>query len=82
VKRCQGRVAGYETPIGWTPDWKGFNTVGLEGFTRERFDAIMLYRQEDWLAELTSQTDLFLKLYHTMPKELMCQRELLMARLV
>jgi hypothetical protein len=42
----------------------------------------MLYRQEDWLAELTSQTDLFLKLYHTMPKELMCQRELLMARLV
>ena len=82
VKRCQGRVAGYETPIGWTPDWKGFNTEGLEGFTRERFDAIMLFRQEDWLAELTSQTDLFLKLYHTMPKELMCQRELLMARLV
>lgn len=82
VKRCQGRVAGYETPIGWTPDWKGFNTEGLDGFTRERFDAIMLFRQEDWLAELTSQTDLFLKLYHTMPKELMCQRELLMARLV
>lgn len=82
VKRCQGRVAGYETPIGWTPDWKGFNTEGLEGFQREQFDAVMLYREEDWLAELTSQSDLFLKLYHTMPKELMCQRELLMARLV
>ncbi len=82
VKRCQGRVAGYETPIGWIPDWNGFNTDGLDGFDREQFDAAMLFREEEWLAELTSQTDLFFRLYHTMPKELMCQRELLMARLV
>lgn len=82
ARRCQGRVAGYESPIGWTPDWKGFNTEGLVDFTPEQFEAAMLYRQEEWLAELTSQSDLFLKLYHTMPKELMCQRELLMARLV
>ncbi|XZE21144.1 phosphoenolpyruvate carboxykinase (GTP) [Pirellulaceae bacterium SH449] len=82
VMRCQGRVAGYETPIGWTPDWKGFCTSGLDGFTREMFDEVMKFSQEEWLAELTSQSDLFLKLYHTMPKELMCQRELLMARLV
>ena len=82
VMRCQGKVAGYETPIGWTPDWKGFYTEGLEGFTREMFDEVMKFHQDEWLAELTSQSDLFLKLYHTMPKELMCQRELLMARLV
>lgn len=82
VMRCQGRVAGYETPIGWTPDWKGFCTAGLDGFTREMFDEVMKFSQDEWLAELTSQSDLFLKLYHTMPKELMCQRELLMARLV
>lgn len=82
VMRCQGRVAGYETPIGWTPDWKGFCTEGLDGFTREMFDEVMKFSQDEWLAELTSQSDLFLKLYHTMPKELMCQRELLMARLV
>ncbi len=81
VKRCQGRIPGHETPIGWTPDWKGFSTDGLEGFDEAQFDAAMLFRREDWLAEITSQEDFFLKLYHSMPKELMCQRELLMARM-
>ena len=81
VKRCQGKIAGHETPIGWTPDWKSFSTEGLEGFTKEQFDAAMLFRREDWLAEITNQNDFFLKLYHSMPKELMCQRELLMARM-
>lgn len=81
VKRCQGRIAGHETPIGWTPDWKSFSTEGLEGFTKEQFDAAMEFRREDWLAEITNQNDFFLRLYHSMPKELMCQRELLMARM-
>jgi len=81
VKRCQGKIAGHETPIGWTPDWKSFSTEGLDGFTKEQFDAAMLFRREDWLAEITNQNDFFLKLYHSMPKELMCQRELLMARM-
>jgi phosphoenolpyruvate carboxykinase (GTP) len=81
VKRCQGKIAGHETPIGWTPDWKSFSTEGLDGFTKEQFDAAMLFRSEEWLAEITSQNDFFLKLYHSMPKELMCQRELFMARM-
>ncbi len=81
VKRCQGKIAGHETPIGWTPDWKSFSTEGLDGFTKEQFDAAMLFRREDWLSEITNQNDFFLKLYHSMPKELMCQRELLMARM-
>ena len=81
VKRCQGKIAGHETPIGWTPDWKSFSTEGLEGFSKEQFDAVMLFSREDWLAEITNQNDFFLRLYHSMPKELMCQRELLMARM-
>ena len=81
VKRCQGKIAGHETPIGWTPDWKSFSTEGLDGFTKEQFDAAMLFQREDWLSEITNQNDFFLKLYHSMPKELMCQRELLMARM-
>ncbi len=81
VKRCQGRIAGHETPIGWTPDWKGFSTEGLEGFTKEQFDSAMEFRREEWLAEITNQNEFFLRLYHSMPKELMCQRELLMARM-
>jgi GTP-dependent phosphoenolpyruvate carboxykinase len=41
----------------------------------------MEFRQEEWRSEIHSQGEFFLKLYHDMPKELMCQRELLMARM-
>ncbi len=41
-KRCQGRISGHETPIGWTPHWEDFNTEGLEGFGREDFEAAMV----------------------------------------
>lgn len=81
VQRCRGRIPGHETPIGWTPDWEDFCVEGLEGFTETQFDAAMEFRREEWLAEITSQNEFFLKLYHSMPKELMCQRELLMARM-
>lgn len=81
VKRCHGRIPGHETPIGWTPDWEDFCVEGLEGFTHDQFDAAMEFRREDFLAEITSQNQFFLKLYHSMPKELLCQHELLMARM-
>lgn len=81
VLRCQGKIAGHETPIGWIPDWKSFSTEGLEGYNQELFDEAMSFRNEEWLAEITSQNDFFLRLYHSMPKELMCQRELFMARM-
>jgi phosphoenolpyruvate carboxykinase (GTP) len=81
VKRCQGRTPGHETPIGWTPDWEDFCVEGLDGFTESQFDAAMEFRRDDWLSEITSQNEFFLRLYHSMPKELMCQRELLVARM-
>lgn len=81
AKRCQGRISGHESPIGWTPHWEDFNTEGLEGFTSEDFSAAMAFRQEEWRTEISSQGEFVLKLYHSLPKELMCQRELLMARM-
>lgn len=81
VLRCHGKIAGHETPIGWIPDWKSFSTDGLDGFNRELFDEVMSFKNEEWLSEITSQNDFFLRLYHSMPKELMCQRELFMARM-
>jgi phosphoenolpyruvate carboxykinase (GTP) len=79
--RCQGKIPGYETPIGWIPEWDDFNCEGLEPFEEKDFHAAMEFRQEEWRAEIHSQGEFFLKLYHDMPKELMCQRELLMARM-
>ena len=81
VLRCQGRVAGHETRIGWTPHWEDFRSDGLAGFTREDFDQAMAFVPEEWRAEILSQGDLFLKLYDQLPKELVYQRELLAARL-
>jgi phosphoenolpyruvate carboxykinase (GTP) len=79
--RCQGKIPGHETPIGWIPEWDDFNCEGLDPFEEKDFHAAMAFRQEEWRAEIHSQGEFFLKLYHDMPKELMCQRELLMARM-
>jgi phosphoenolpyruvate carboxykinase (GTP) len=81
VNRCHGRIPGHETPIGWTPDWVDFCVDGLDGFDEAQFDAAMQFSREEWLAEIMSQEEFFLRLYHHMPKELLCQRELLMARM-
>jgi len=81
VNRCNGSAPGHETPIGWTPRFKDFNTTGLDNFSEEDFDEVMAYRAEEWRNELLSQGELFLKLYDHLPKELVFQRELLAARL-
>jgi phosphoenolpyruvate carboxykinase (GTP) len=82
VRRCQGTIAGHETMIGWTPHWEDFNSTGLDGFTRESFDAVMAVDPSEWRAEVASQSDFFLRIYDSLPKELVYQRELLSARLV
>ncbi len=82
VKRCHGDIPGHERQIGWTPEYQDFNTEGLEGFDRERFEKCMAFNPEEWKAEILSQGELFLKLYDHLPKELVFQRELLAARLV
>ncbi|MDB4506610.1 phosphoenolpyruvate carboxykinase (GTP) [Akkermansiaceae bacterium] len=81
VNRCKGSAPGHETPIGWTPHFKDFDTTELGGFTEEDFDKVMAYHPEEWKDELLSQGELFLKLYDHLPKELVFQRELLAARL-
>lgn len=79
--RCQGRIPGHETPIGWIPTWENFNTEGLDRFGIADFQAAMAFCEDEWLSEIRSQDDFVLKLYHSLPKELMLQRELLIARM-
>jgi phosphoenolpyruvate carboxykinase (GTP) len=82
TRRCQGAIPGHETNIGWTPHWEDFNTNGLEGFDHAQFDRVMAVDPSEWRTEVASQADLFLKIYDSLPKELVYQRELLSARLV
>jgi phosphoenolpyruvate carboxykinase (GTP) len=81
IRRCRGTVAGHETIIGWTPHWEDFNHEGLEGFSRDDFNKVMAVIPAEWRAEVLSQGELFLKIYDSLPKELVYQRELLSARL-
>jgi phosphoenolpyruvate carboxykinase (GTP) len=81
TERCRGRIAGHETPIGWTPNWQNFRTDDLANFSEEDFEACMAFVPAEWRAEILSQGELFLNLYDHLPKELLFQRELLAARL-
>jgi len=81
INRCHGRIPGHETQIGWTPHYQDFNTEGLADFSQEDFAKAMAFEPDEWKAELVSQSELYLKLYDQLPKELIFQKELLAARL-
>jgi len=81
IGRCHGHKDAREKSIGWVPRFEDMNLQGLAGMNRERFDEMMKIDPEEWRRELVLQNELFLKLYHELPKEMIYQRELLVARL-
>jgi phosphoenolpyruvate carboxykinase (GTP) len=81
IDRCRGRAGAVETALGWLPRWEDFDTEGLAGFTREQFARLQAMNPDEWRREILSQDELFMKLYQFLPKELIFQRELLVARL-
>lgn len=80
IDRCNGKAAGHETSIGWVPEYEDFNFADLD-FTQEDFDRVMAFNPDEWKQEVVSQGELFLKLFNSMPKELVYEKELLSARL-
>jgi phosphoenolpyruvate carboxykinase (GTP) len=81
VDRCHGCTDADETPLGWVPGRNSLDTSEMSGFTAETFDQVQAINHEDWRREIIQQEELFMKLYSHLPKELIFQRELLMARL-
>jgi phosphoenolpyruvate carboxykinase (GTP) len=81
VERCRGRSGANETPLGWVPGPDDFDLEGMKDFNPEKLQAAQSIEMEDWRRELIQQDELFLKLYSHLPKELIFQRELLVARL-
>jgi phosphoenolpyruvate carboxykinase (GTP) len=81
VDRCNGQANANETPLGWVPGAASFDLGGLEGYTREKLEQAQTINYEDWRRELLQQDELFMRLYSHLPKELIFQRELLVARL-
>ena len=81
VDRCQDRVAAEETPLGWMPSAGQFDIEDLPGYDREKLAQVLSINVDDWKQEILMQEELFLKLYDDLPKELLFQKELLIARL-
>jgi phosphoenolpyruvate carboxykinase (GTP) len=81
IDRCHGRVGARETVLGWMPFAEEFDCEGLPDFGRKEFDQLQSIVPGEWKREITLQDELFIDLYHTMPKELTFQRELLMSRI-
>jgi phosphoenolpyruvate carboxykinase (GTP) len=81
VARCSGQANAVETPLGWVPYAKDFDLNGLPDYSPEKFDRVQTINYDDWRRELLQQDELFMKIYSHLPKELIFQRELLVARL-
>ncbi len=81
IDRCHGSAHANETPLGWVPDAGDLDLNGMDHFSPEQFEAAQILEQDGWKREVLQQDELFMKLYSHLPKELIFQRELLVARL-
>lgn len=81
IGRAKGKVAAVECPIGWRPRHRDICWTGMEDFTKEQFNDIMMIDTEPWKQELLSHEELFSKLYDRLPKEFFYMREMLLSAL-
>jgi phosphoenolpyruvate carboxykinase (GTP) len=80
INRCRGRGYAAETILGWMPRPGDIDLEGLD-ITTEQFEAVQAIDADSLKREILTQQELFLKLAGELPKELIFQRELLIARL-
>jgi phosphoenolpyruvate carboxykinase (GTP) len=80
INRCRGRAYAAETILGWVPRP---TDIDLEGLPQgaDKFAAAQATDIDAIKREILTQEELFLKLAGELPKELIFQRELLIARL-
>jgi phosphoenolpyruvate carboxykinase (GTP) len=80
INRCRGRAYAAETLLGWMPRPGDIDLEGLD-LGPERFAAAQATDADSIKREILTHEELFLKLAGELPKELIFQRELLIARL-
>jgi phosphoenolpyruvate carboxykinase (GTP) len=80
IDRCRGRAYAAETILGWMPRPDDIDLEGLD-ISKEQFATVQAVDIEAMKREMLTHEELFLKLAGELPKELIFQRELLVARL-
>ncbi|HOC57080.1 MAG TPA: phosphoenolpyruvate carboxykinase (GTP) [Verrucomicrobiota bacterium] len=81
VDRCHARADAEESALGWVPKPDSLDLSGLANFSPARFEQVQAIDEEEWRREIMLQDELFIRLHSRLPKELIFQRELLLARL-
>jgi len=81
VDRCQGRAGARESALGWVPGSGDFDLAGLENFDAAKLAKVQEINLEEWRRETLAGEELAFKLRADTPKELVCERELLLSRL-
>lgn len=80
VERATGRVGAVEKPVGWMPRYEDLDWRGLE-YPKESFEELMVLDRPALRMQTLAHEELFLKLFEHLPKEMIFERELLIARL-
>ncbi|MEW6549905.1 MAG: phosphoenolpyruvate carboxykinase (GTP) [Spirochaetota bacterium] len=81
AERANGHGKGSESPLGWMPRYEDLCWKGLEDFTEEKFKELMSVDRTQWMNEILSHDELFIKLYERLPKELIFLKELTLSGL-
>jgi phosphoenolpyruvate carboxykinase (GTP) len=81
IQRVKGKASAVESPIGWMPHYDDIDWKGLDGFSKEQFEELMMIDREAWKQELLSHAELFERMYDKLPKEYIFMRELLLSGL-
>jgi phosphoenolpyruvate carboxykinase (GTP) len=81
VDRCQGRAGAHESPLGWVPGPNDIDLAGMDGFDAPKLAKVQEINLEEWRNETQAGQELAFKLRADTPKELVCERELLLSRL-
>ena len=80
VERSAGRGRAHEGPLGWIPKKDDLDWSGLE-FCNDQWQELMSIDTERLRMQTLRHEELFLQLSEFLPKEMLFERELLVARL-
>jgi phosphoenolpyruvate carboxykinase (GTP) len=80
VERANGHAFAKESPLGWLPrhrdiDWRGLN------YAKEKWAELMGFDRQRTALQTLAHEELFISLFDHLPKEMIFERELLLARL-